>query len=143
MHEFYLDHNATTPLLPEAAVAWARAAFGNPSSLHWAGRAARAAVEEARETLAGWLGAAPGEIIFTSGGTEADNLALMGAAASGKLRGRHLVAASFEHPAVLEALRRLESEGWETTYVDPGADGVVRPEAVAAALRPDTALATV
>lgn len=139
----YFDHNATTPMLPEAAEAYARAAFGNPSSLHWAGRAARAAVEDAREILAAWIGASPSEIVFTGGGTEADNLALLGAAASGRLRSRHMVAAAFEHPAVLEPLRRLESEGWEVTWVDPDGDGVVRPEAVAAALRPDTALAAV
>lgn len=143
MASLYFDHNATTPLLPEAAAAWASAAFGNPSSLHWAGRAARSAVEDARETLARWLEAGTSEITFTSGGTEADNLALLGAAASGRLRSRHLVAARFEHSAVLEPLRRLEAEGWEVSWIDPDGDGVVRPEAVAAALRPDTALATV
>jgi cysteine desulfurase len=143
MARHYFDHNATTPMLPAAAEAYARAAFGNPSSLHWAGRAARAAVEDAREVLAGWLGVSPPEIVFTAGGTEADNLALLGAAASGKLRGRHIVAAAFEHPAVLEPVRALAAQGWEVTWIDPDGDGVVRPETVAAALRPDTALATV
>lgn len=143
MPRHYFDHNSTTPMLPQAAEAFARAAFGNPSSLHWAGRAARAAVEDAREILAAWLEVPPGEIVFTGGGTEADNLALLGAAGSGKLRSRHLVAASFEHPAVLEPVRKLEAEGWEVTWVDPDGDGVVRAETVAAALRPDTALATV
>src|SRR4051812_30432290 len=104
MPRHYFDHNATTPMLPDAAEAYARAAFGNPSSLHWAGRAARAAVEDAREMLAGWMGVSPGKIVFCAGGTEADTLALLGAADSGKLRGRHIVAASFEHPAVLEPL---------------------------------------
>lgn len=143
MPGYYLDHNATTPMLPEAAEAYARAAFGNPSSLHWAGRSARAETEDARETLAAWLGVSPAEIVFTAGGTEADNLALFGAADSGKLRSRHIVAASFEHPAVLEPINRLAAGGWEVTWVDPDRDGVVRPAAVAAALRPDTALATV
>jgi cysteine desulfurase len=143
MARHYLDHNATTPMLPEAAEAYARAAFGNPSSLHWAGRAARAAMEDAREILAAWIGATPAEIVFTGGGTEADNLALLGAAASGKLRSRHIVAASFEHPAVLEPLRKLAAEGWEVSWIDPDGDGIVRPETVAAELRPDTALATV
>ncbi|MBW8889266.1 MAG: cysteine desulfurase [Fibrobacteres bacterium] len=143
MSRHYFDHNATTPMLPEAAEAYARGAFGNPSSLHWAGRAARAAVEDAREMLAGWLGVSPGEIVFCAGGTEADNLALLGAADSGKLRGCHIVAASFEHPAVLEPIGKLAAAGWEVTWVDPDRDGVVRPAAVAAALRPDTALATV
>lgn len=143
MARLYFDHNATTPLLPEAVAAWAAAAFGNPSSLHWAGRAARSAVEDARETLARWLDVPVSEITFTSGGTEADNLALLGAAASGRLRSKHLVAARFEHSAVLEPLRKLESEGWEVSWIDPDADGIVRPETVAAALRPDTALAAV
>lgn len=143
MNRYYFDHNATTPMLPQAAEAYARAAFGNPSSLHWAGRAAHAAVEDAREILAAWLGVQPAEIVFTGGGTEADNLALLGAAASGRLRSRHIVAASFEHPAVLEPIRKLESEGWEVTWVDPDGDGVVSAAAVAAALRPETALASV
>src|SRR6476646_8924414 len=124
-------------MLPAASEAFARAAFGNPSSLHWAGRAARAAVEDAREVLAGWLGVSPPEIVFTAGGTEADNLALLGAAGSGKLRGRHIVAAAFEHPAVLEPVRALAAQGWDVTWIDPYCDGVVRPETVAAALRPD------
>ena len=143
MPRHYFDHNATTPMLPEAAEAFARTGFGNPSSLHWAGRAARAAVEDAREILAAWLGVSPAEIVFTAGGTEADNLALLGAAASGKLRGRHLIAATFEHPAVLEPVRKLAAEGWDVTWIDPDGDGVVRAEAVAAALRPDTAMAAV
>lgn len=143
MPRFYFDHNATTPLLPEAAAAWSAAAFGNPSSLHWAGRAARSAVEDARENLARWLEVAPSEITFTSGGTEADNLALLGAAGGGRLRSRHLVATRFEHSAVLEPLRKLEGEGWEVSWIDPDGDGVVRPDTVAAALRPDTALAAI
>lgn len=149
MPRFYFDHNATTPMHPEAAAAVAAAlgagpgggiGFGNPSSVHWAGREARRLVEDARESLARLIAVDPGEILFTSGGTEADNLAILGAAASGRLKGRHLVAASFEHPAVLEAFRRLESEGWEVSWIDPDADGVVREETVAGALRPDTAL---
>jgi len=159
MRRYYCDHNATTPLHPEAAAAVlaalgagpgdpdagreGTAGFGNPSSLHWAGREARNLVENAREALAGMLDVHPAEIIFTSGGTEADNLAILGSTASGRLRGRHLVAATFEHPAVLEPLRKLESEGWDVTWIDPDADGVVSSEAVAAALRPETGLVTV
>jgi cysteine desulfurase len=151
----YLDHNATSPVHPEAAEAMAgmirdqagrAAAFGNPSSLHAAGREARRRVEDARESLARLVGAAPQEIVFTSGGTEANNLALLGfaaAAETGKSPRRHIVASSFEHSSVLEALRSLEARGWAVTRVDPDGEGVVRPEAVAAALRPDTALATV
>lgn len=140
----YYDHNATTPLHPEVAQAMAASlqsqsgasGFGNPSSIHWAGREARSLVEDARESLARLIGVSPGEIVFTSGGTEADNLAILGAAQSG----RHLVAATFEHPAVLEAFRKLEAEGRPITWIDPDGDGVVRPETVEAALRPDTGL---
>ena len=165
----YFDHNATTPLHPEVAQAMAAllqsqgsfygsggagasGAFGNPSSIHWAGREARRLVEDARESLARLIDVAPAEIVFTSGGTEADNLAILGAAQSGRLngqnsgqnrgqiKGRHLIAATFEHPAVLEAFRKLEAEGWPVTWIDPDGDGVVRPETVEAALRPDTGL---
>lgn len=117
--------------------------FGNPSSLHAAGRAARRALEDARESLARLLLSEPREIVFTSGGTEANNLALLGFAASGKAAGKHLVTSSFEHSSVLEAVKALEASGWRATRVDPDGDGVVRPEAVAAALRPDTALVSV
>lgn len=162
MPRFYFDHNSTTPLHPEAAAAMVSAlgatpggpalggpapgsapGFGNPSSLHWAGREARRLIEDARESLARLIAVDPGEIVFTSGGTEADNLAILGSAASGKLKGRHLVAASFEHPAVLEAFRKLEAEGWEVTWIDPDGDGVVRVETVERALRDDTALVSV
>lgn len=143
MPRLYFDHNATTPLLPAAASALSEASFGNPSSLHWAGREARSRIEDTRETLAKWLGVGASEIVFTSGGTEADNLALLGAAASGKLPGRHIVAAAFEHPAVLEPVRKLESEGWTVTWLQADGDGLVSAGAVAAALRPDTSLATI
>jgi cysteine desulfurase len=146
MPRSYFDHNATTPMHPEVAEAMAAAfggAFGNPSSVHWAGREARKKVEDARESLARLIQVHPMEIVFTSGGTEADNLAILGAAASGKLKGRHLVAATFEHPAVLEAFRKLEREGWEVAWIDPDGSGVVRPEAVENALRPDTGLVSV
>ncbi len=144
----YFDHNATTPLHPEVAQAMAAllqsqaygsdgvGAFGNPSSIHWAGRAARSLIEDARESLARLIEVSPAEIVFTSGGTEADNLAILGAAP----KGRHLISATFEHPAVLEAFRKLEAEGWPVTWIDPDGDGVVHPETVEAALRPDTAL---
>jgi cysteine desulfurase len=146
MPRFYFDHNSTTPLHPEAAAAMAAAlgspsGFGNPSSLHWAGREARRLIEDARESLARLIAVDPGEIVFTSGGTESDNLAILGSAASGRLKGRHLVAATFEHPAVLAAFRKLEAEGWAVTWID--GDGVVRAETVERALRDDTALVSV
>lgn len=144
----YLDHNATTPPLPEAIAAITRVAstaWGNASSLHGPGRAAKVEIENAREELAALIGAQPQEIIFTAGGTEACNFALGGAArhaarASGK---RHLVASAIEHPAVKATLRLLEEEGWDVTWMNPDADGVVTPAVVEAALRPDTALCAV
>jgi cysteine desulfurase len=146
MPRFYFDHNATTPMHPEVAGAMAAAlggAFGNPSSVHWAGREARKRIEDARESLARLIQVHPTEIVFTSGGTEADNLAILGAVASGKLKGRHMVAATFEHPAVLEAFRKLEKDGWDVSWIDPDGTGVVRPETVEHALRPDTGLVSV
>lgn len=146
MPQLYFDHNATTPLHPEVADAMAaciRSGFGNPSSIHAAGREARGLIEDAREALARLLAATPSEIVFTSGGTEADNLAILGAAHSGKLPGPHLVVSSFEHPAVLEPFRHLESEGREVTWVEPDGNGLIAPEAIEAALRPDTGLVSV
>ncbi len=120
---------------------------GNPSSLHAAGRAARSALEDARESLARLLRASPREIVFTSGGTEANSLALLGyaaaAAAAGAPARRGLVTTSFEHSSVLEAAKALEASGWRVARVDPGPDGVVDPAAVEAALGPDTALVSV
>lgn len=145
----YFDHNATTPPLPEAVAALTRAtveAWGNPSSLHEPGRKAKQVVEEAREQVAALLGASPPEILFTSGGTEACNLGLLGAAAAlrrAQRPGRHIVASAIEHPAVKAPLVALEAEGWEVTWVRPDAEGVVAVEAVEAALRPDTVLCAV
>jgi cysteine desulfurase len=145
----YLDHNATTRLLPEALEAMTRAAeaaWANPSSLHAPGRASRAVVETAREQVADLVGAAPHEIVFTGGGTEACAFGILGAARSWVLsKGRpgHVVATAFEHSAVKSAVASLEAEGWAITWVKPDADGIVRPEAVEAALRPDTALCVV
>jgi cysteine desulfurase len=144
----YLDHNATTRPLPEALEAAARAsreAWANPSSLHGPGRRARLAVEDAREQLAAMVRCDSQELIFTGGGTEACNFALYGAARvlTATHPGRHLVASAIEHSAVKSALRVLEGEGWEITWVKPDANGVVSAEAVTSALRPDTVLAAV
>ncbi len=148
----YLDHNATTRLLPDALEAMTRAAgeaWANPSSLHAPGRAARAVVETAREEVAALAGAAPHEIVFTGGGTEACAFGILGVARALMLSkdraagGRHIVASAFEHSAVKMPVSALEAEGWEVTWVKPGPDGVVRPEDVEAALRPETALCVV
>jgi len=142
----YLDHNATTPPLPEALEAMTRVAresWGNPSSLHAPGRAAKVEIENAREELAALIGAPPSGLVFTSGGTEACNVALYSAARLRADTGRHIVASALEHAAVKAALKVLEGEGWEITWVKPDADGTVSPAAVEAALRPDTALCAV
>jgi tRNA (5-methylaminomethyl-2-thiouridylate)-methyltransferase len=135
----YLDHNATTPMRPEVADAMAaacRALPGNPSSTHAAGRAARAAVEAARAEVAALLGAAAEEIVFTSGGTEANALALRGLV---RARRGHVVSSPLEHPSVLAA---LAAEGVEVTLVAVGADGTIGQDALRAAMRPDTGLVT-
>ncbi len=142
----YLDHNATTPPLPEALISLARVAneaWGNASSLHTSGRTAKVEIENAREELAALIHAAPQEIIFTGGGTEACNFAILGAARAQKNKGRHLVASALEHSAVKAVLRALVEDGWEITWVDPDGDGVIAPESVVAALRPDTVLCAV
>jgi cysteine desulfurase len=142
----YLDYNATTPVAAEvleAVLPALREAWGNPSSRHAWGRQARQAVDRARAEVAGLLGCAPSEIVFTSGGTESDNAAIIGVAEARAGRGRHVVTTAIEHPAVEAACGYLERRGWSVTRVLPGADGRVRPAAVAAALRPDTVLVSV
>ena len=142
----YLDNAATTPLDPrvlEAMLPHLGAGRGNPSSIHARGAAARAAVERAREAVAAMIGATPAEIVFTAGGTEADCLAVLGIArASGPGR-RHLVVSAIEHPAVREAARQLETEGFEVTWLGVDGDGLVDVDEFAGALRPETALAAV
>jgi cysteine desulfurase len=145
-HPVYLDNAATTPLDPsvlEAMLPHLGAHRGNPSSLHALGAAAREAVETAREGVAALVGASPGEIVFTSGGTEADTLAVVGLARSAPAGKRHVVVSGVEHAAVREAARRLESEGFEVTPIGVDEDGLVDPADLSAALRPDTALAAV
>jgi cysteine desulfurase len=141
----YLDHAATTPLDPRVRHAmepFLEGVFGNPSSLHWAGRKAHEAVEAGRSEVAGLIGAHPAEIVFTGSGTESDNLAILGAVTA--MRGpKHVITSAFEHPAVLEPCRFLERQGVEVTYLAVGSDGIVRPEALAAALRPTTRLVSV
>ena len=141
----YLDHAATTPVRAEAAAAMAEcfgASFGNPASLHRAGQRARRVVESARQCIASHLGCEPEEVIFTSGGTESDNLALRGvvAAARGK---KHVVTTEIEHSAVLSCCAGLAEEGVEITRVPVERTGVVRAEAVLAAVRSDTAVVSV
>jgi cysteine desulfurase len=145
----YLDYAATTPVDPRVAARMAGfltvdGVFGNPASRsHSYGWQAEAAVEEARAQVAELVGADPREIVWTSGATEADNLALKGCAQAHRDRGRHLVTSRIEHKAILDTCQYLETEGFEVTYLDPDADGLIQPRAVAAALRDDTILVSV
>lgn len=143
MEPIYLDHNATTPVAPavrEAMLPHLGELFGNPSSGYRAGREARAAVERARAQVAALVGGRPEEIVFTSGGTEANNLALIGFLRARGAARPHVVASAIEHPAVLQPLRALEREGVEVTLVAPGPRGAVDPGQVLAAIRPQTVL---
>lgn len=141
----YLDHAASTPPRPEALAAWRRwSDAANASASHRAGQRAREAVEVAREQVAVAIGAHPSEVVFTASGTEADNLAVKGLAWAGAERGhRHVVTTNVEHPAVLESAAWLARHGFEVDLVPVRPDGTVDPEAVAAAVRDDTAVVSV
>lgn len=141
--EHYLDNSATTRVLPEAAEEAMRlmvSDFGNPSSLHSMGFQAKKELDSAREAIARRLGALPEEIIFTGGGTEANNLAVLGAARARKRMGRHIVTTKIEHDSVLNACKQLESEGFEVAYLSSGADGNISPDEIERAIRNDTVL---
>lgn len=143
----YFDHNATTPVAPEVAEAMSRVLtedFGNASSVHHFGQRAKARLDEARSEVGTLIGAEPAEIVFTSGGTEADNLALRGAAEALEPTGRrHLIASGIEHEAVLVTLKALARRGWTTTLLPVDATGIVSPDALAAALTDQTAIVSV
>ncbi len=146
MRTFYFDHNATTPVHPEvrkAVAPYLGELFGNPSSIHWAGRDVRKAVEDARQEIAAFFGCQPLEIVFTSSGSESDNLAIKGVAFRKENAGKHIVTSQVEHPAVMNACRFLESRGFRVTYVPVNRDGIVEPEAVRKALAPDTVLVSI
>jgi cysteine desulfurase len=141
----YLDYAATTPVAPEVAQAMseclaAGGEFGNPSSAHAYGLAAAARIEQARAQVAALIGAQPQEIVFTSGATESNNLAILGSARANADRGRHVITARTEHKSVLDPCRRLEKEGFSITRLTPGRAGRIEPAVLAAALRPDTVL---
>src|SRR5712692_1271765 len=146
MQRVYLDHNATTPVAPEVIAAilpYFTEDYGNASSIHSFGQRARAAVERARETVAGLLGARPGEVVFTSGGTEADNLAIFGLLGAATGARNHVITTQIEHHAVLNACQWLEGQGIEVTFLPVSADGLVDPEAVRQAICAETVLITV
>jgi cysteine desulfurase len=147
VRSIYFDYNATTPLDPrvrEAMLPFLDEVWGNPSSIHHVGRKARALLDDARDRAANVLGCKPGEVIFTSGGTESVNLALFGAARRLKSKGRHLITSSIEHPAVLHSCQYLSrNEGFEVTVLPVNLEGFVSPDSLKETLRPDTILVSI
>jgi cysteine desulfurase len=146
MKRIYMDHSATTPVAPEVLAAmlpYFGEKFGNASSLHRSGREAKEALEDSREKVAALLGARAEEIIFTSGGTESDNLALKGIARKNRKHGKHIITTQIEHPAILETCRALEKEGFEVTYLPVTGEGLVELSTLEASIRPDTILISV
>jgi cysteine desulfurase len=142
----YFDHAATTPVrkeVLEAMLPYFSRKFGNPSSIYSLGRESKKAIEEARETISGIIGAQPREIFFTGSGTEADNWAVKGVAYANMQKGRHIITTAIEHHAVLHACQYLENDGFEVTYLPVDQDGLVTAEQVRAAIRPDTTLVTI
>jgi cysteine desulfurase len=142
----YLDHSATTPVDPRVANAMAQAVvetFGNASSVHGFGQQARAAIDRARREVAALIGAKQNEIVFTSGGTEANNLAIRGLCEASSAHGRHVITSAIEHPSVSGVCTELEKHGWEISRLPVYANGIVRVDDVARALRPDTVLITI
>ena len=142
----YLDHSATTPLDPEvldAMLPYLRDNFGNASSVYGLGQAARRAVDQARDEVAAYFGVQAREVVFTSGGTEGDNFAWRGIAVRNADRGRHLITSTVEHDAVLRSAEALETEGFEVTRLPVDRQGMVDPDDLQRALRPDTTLVSI
>ncbi|QAV27340.1 cysteine desulfurase NifS [Neobacillus thermocopriae] len=146
LERIYLDHAATSPVHPqvvEAMIPYMTTYFGNPSSIHSFGRETRRALDEARETIAKTIGAKANEIIFTSGGTEADNLAIIGVAMANRERGRHIITTSVEHHAVLNTCKYLQKQGFDVTYLPVDEHGIISIEQLKSALRDDTVLVSI
>src|SRR5437588_1992517 len=144
MHRYYFDHNATTPVsadVLEAMTPCLGEVYGNASSIHHFGQMAKQRLEMARRQTAALLHCRPQEIVFTSGGTEGDNLALLGSVRPCK--GKHVITTAIEHPAVLGACAQIEREGGEVTYLPVSSHGVVDPDDVRRALQPNTAMVSV
>lgn len=146
MNRYYFDHNATTPVAPEvlrAMLPCFAEAYGNASSIHFFGQQAKLLAEQARRQVAGLLNCRPTELVFTSGGTEANNLAILGTLRASTRERRHVITTTLEHPSVLDTCRHVEKEGVDVTRVRVGSDGVVSPDDIRAALRPETVLISV
>ncbi|MGI9953000.1 cysteine desulfurase NifS [Moorellaceae bacterium AZ2] len=146
MRRVYLDHSATTPVRPEVLeemLPFLKEEFGNPSTIYSWGREAKKAVEEARARVAALIGAQPEEIVFTSGGTEADNMALIGAAYANQNKGKHIITSSIEHHAVLDTAQYLMRQGFKVTFLPVTPEGLVRVEDVAQAITDETILISI
>ncbi len=146
MKQIYMDHSATTPVDPEvfnAMIPYYTDSYGNASSIHALGRIARRAVDEAREAVANLIGAGFKEIVFTSGGTEANNQAIISYLNSNLKAGRHIITSAVEHHAVLDTCHFMQKQGYELTILPVTPEGLVTPEALQSALRPDTALVSI
>jgi cysteine desulfurase len=146
MREVYLDHAATTPLHPEVLALmceFLRDTFGNPSSVHSFGREAKKFTQDARQKVADLIGAAPEEVYFTSGGTEADNIAIIGTARARQKNGNHIITSAIEHHAVLDTCKYLAKNGFEVTFLPVDKYGMVDPDDVARAIRKETTLVTI
>src|SRR5918911_610019 len=146
MQPIYLDYNATTlidPAVAEAMQPYIAMHYGNPSSAHVYGQAAKAAVEEARARVADLLGCSPAEIIFTSGGSESNNTVLKGVAYTYRDKGNHLITSAIEHPAVIAPCRFLEQQGMRVTYLPVDRTGMVDPDDVRQAITPQTLLISI
>src|SRR6267142_4192625 len=146
MRKVYLDHSATTPVDPRvvgAMMPYLTAKFGNASSVHFFGQEARAAVDRARREVAALIGARPNEVVFLSGGTEANNLAIRGLCEVAEPHGRHIITAAIEHSSVRGICETLEKRGWEVTRLPVYENGIVKVADVQAALRPHTVLISV
>ncbi|MFH1142592.1 MAG: cysteine desulfurase family protein [Candidatus Uhrbacteria bacterium] len=146
MKDIYLDHAATTPLdvrVQEAMKPYLQERYGNPSSFHSTGKLVKDDLDQARSKIAKLIGARTSEVIFTSGGTESDNLALLGFARKNQNKGKHIITTRIEHHAVLHTTKQLEKEGFEVTCLGVDQDGLIDPKQVVAAIRPDTILISI
>ena len=146
MNKVYFDNNATTPVheeVVEVMLPYLKEEWGNPSSIHWAGRGPKKGVEDAREQVAALFGSTPAEIIFTGSGSESNNLAIKGVAYGKKAKGRHLITTKVEHPSVLGTFKFLEREGFEVTWLDVDSGGIIDLDQLRSAIRKDTALISI
>ncbi|MCK5307736.1 MAG: aminotransferase class V-fold PLP-dependent enzyme, partial [Zetaproteobacteria bacterium] len=146
MKRIYMDHNATTPVHPEvidAMLPYLREEWGNPSSIHWAGRKPKKGIDEAREQVAKILNADPSEIIFVSNGSEGNNFAIKGILEAKRGKGNHIITTKVEHPSILGTCKHLARSGFDVTYLDVDSDGLLDLDQLRGAIKPETVLITI